>query len=149
MIMTASARNQWMNPNVKKLLSLFLVLTATLLGLFLLLALGYWLFFRLAPMSEITDRVDLESPDHRYVATAYHVLGSATVENSTIVVIHAKGQSWDDRTNQPVLIADNLKPFHLSWDQNRLLVVQCSLDYRYSQKWSWNDVTVQYVEKIK
>jgi len=99
------------------------------------------------PMYETKDLVNVESPDHQYVATGYHVFGGATVHDSTIVVVHAQGQSYTDRTNEPVLIADNIKKFNLIWSKNRLLVVECSLDNTYSKKSIWKDVTVQYVEK--
>jgi hypothetical protein len=96
------------------------------------------------PMSETKDLVNIESPDHRLVATGYHVIGRATVADSTIVIVHAKNESYLDQKNDPVLIADNLDSFHLSWAQNRLLVVKCSLDNIYAKKSSWHDVTVQY-----
>lgn len=98
-------------------------------------------------MNETKDLVNVESPDHQYVATGYHVFGGATSQDSTIVVVHAQGESYTDRTNEPVLIADNIKPFNLTWPQNRLLVVECSLDNTYSKKSIWKDVTVQYVGK--
>ena len=99
----------------------------------------YW------PLSETKDLVKIESPDHQYVAAAYHVIGGATVADSTIVVLYTKGRNPFDRTNGAVLIADNLAPFQISWAQNRLLTVKCSMDRTYSKKTSWRDVSVQYI----
>jgi hypothetical protein len=119
----------------------------TAIGIAVLLVGGYWLLVYFAPMSEIKDRSDVESPDHRYVATGYHIIGGATVSDSTIIVVHEKGQSYADRTNEPVLIADNLEPFSMKWESSRSLVVKCSLSNTYSKLTSWKDLTVEYSEK--
>ena len=98
-------------------------------------------------MSTMKDRVDIDSPDHRYVATGYHILGSAMDANMTIVVVHAKGQSYDDPKNDSVLVADNLSPFQLTWDGDQKLTVHCSLDQTYRKKDFWNDVSIEYIGK--
>ena len=128
-------------------------IVATLIGVWAFLprdtgaALEFSVLDYFFPMNETKDLINVESPDHQYVATGYHVIGGAISDDSTIVVIHARAQSYTDRTNEPVLIADNIKPFNLTWPQGRLLVVECSLDNAYAKKSIWKDVTVQYVEK--
>ena len=97
--------------------------------------------------NEVQDRIEVESPDHRYVATGYHVLGGATVANMTIVVIRPKGITTSHDSDDSVLIADNIAPFQISWTSPRLITVKCSSDRVYSKMTSWHDVKVQFVDE--
>lgn len=104
-----------------------------------------WPIGQIFGMYRIEDSVAVESPDHRYVATGYHLIGSAVVHSSTLVEM--KAASFFAGETEAVFIIDNLKPFTISWTNKNELTIQYSGAEIYLQKSNWKDVTIKYLQK--
>ena len=119
-------------------------------GLFILSVLFIAALYPLSQgMSEIADRVDVTSPDGRYVASGYHVWGGATVSDSTIVEMRPNG--WLVPKAEYVLSVDMTKPgnnpFSISWMNGNHLDVKYTAGTICKKSNQWKDVTISFVEQ--
>jgi hypothetical protein len=112
-----------------------LALAALLLG---------FLFFERGEMSQIRDTVAVKSPDNRYIATGFHVIGSATVHNSTVIQIRTNAFL---RKGDPVFIVDDLGAFNISWARKDELTVTYTTGPIYLQNFDWHGITIKYIQK--
>lgn len=105
---------------------------------------------QLLGMYKIEDRVEVVSPDGRYIASGYHLLGSAVVHDSTIFLIRPKNGWLYGKGDEDLLIVDMIgsdNPFSISWANNKELVVTYTSGSIYLQKFNWKDVAIKYIEK--
>jgi len=101
-------------------------------------------------MYKIEDLVEVPSPDGRYIASGYHVWGSAVVHDSTIFNIRPKNDWFNSKENEALLVVDMTgpnNPFNISWTNNKELVVTYTPGSIYLQKFNWKDVAIKYIEK--
>ena len=95
-------------------------------------------------MYRVEDSVEVTSPDNKYIATGFHVVGSAVVHNSTIVQI--RSNKFSDEKH-PVFVVDNLAPFNIAWTQNNELEVTYTEGPIHMQQFNWKDVAIKYNQK--
>ena len=91
------------------------------------------------------DQIEVTSPDSRYIAAGYHIIGGATTTDSTIVLIRSKGEPLDYDKNSLLFIVDNLGSFHLLWENSNELIVKYTRGPVYAQKFRWKDICVRYI----
>jgi hypothetical protein len=101
-------------------------------------------------MYKIEDFVDVPSPDDRYIATGFHVLGSAIVHDTVVVQLRLGNERYDAKNKDSLFILDDTSSshsFNLSWASDNELVVTYTPGSIYLQKFSWKDVTIKYIPK--
>lgn len=119
-----------------------LIVAAVWLGPYL-----FWDFIDYLGSSQYEDQVEMASPDGRYVAYGYHVIGGATVSDSTFVMIRTKGEALDYKKNDLLFVVDDLGPFKLIWKNNTELLIKYTPGPIYMQTFSWKDVSVKYISE--
>ena len=125
-----------------------IILGSGILLLAVLLVSSVAIFFYIFPYNIYTDSVEVVSPDKRYVAIGFHVIGGATTRNSTIIQL--RSNNFFGGTKIPVFIVDMIhpdNPFNISWVKKNELVVTYTPGSIYIQKFSWKDVTIKYIQK--
>jgi hypothetical protein len=91
------------------------------------------------------DQIEVASPDSRYIAAGYHIVGGATTTDSTVVLIRSKDELLDYDKNSLLFIVDNLGPFHLFWKNNNVLIIKYTPGPIYTQEFRWKDVGIRYI----
>ena len=98
-------------------------------------------------MYKIEDRMEVISPDGRYVASGYHVWGSAVVHDSTVFTLRQKQSGTEETSIMVVDMTGPNNPFAMHWVDNTHLTVTYTHGSIYSKESSWKDVNVTYDEK--
>jgi len=106
-----------------------------------------WALDGFAGTSKIEDRIEVTSPDGRYVASGYHVWGGATVQNCTVFTLRQKQPGTDEMSIMVVDMTGPNNPFAMHWADNTHLTVTYNHGSIYSKESNWQDVRVSYDEK--
>ena len=122
-----------------------IIAVPTALFLLLVFAFVYYIGVQVSYLSKayVEVRSEKQSPDGRYIATAFLIDCGATTSNASIVAVRRSGHKFDDMKGRVYVLGGD-QTLSFSWVDKSRLRITPGIGRPFKQETKFENVTVEY-----